>query len=61
MYIIYIRERYCFSLLCIFSKAIKNVEVHVDVQKRVLEFRGKFDNRCVSFIQFTFSSIVVIW
>ena len=41
MYIICIRERYYFSLLCKFIKAIKNVEVKVDVQEGSLGFRGK--------------------
>ena len=26
-----------------------------------LRFRGKFDNKCVTFIQFMFSSIVAVW
>ena len=33
----------------------------VDAQKRALRFIEKFDNRCVNFVQFTFSSIVVMW
>ena len=41
MYIIYIRERYYFSLVCTFNKAIKNFEVKVDVQKGALRFREK--------------------
>jgi hypothetical protein len=32
--IIYIRERYFFSLVCTFKKATKNFEVKVDEQKR---------------------------
>ena len=35
MYIVYIRVRDCFFLLCTFSKAIKNLEVKVDVEKGV--------------------------
>ena len=40
MYIVYIRERYCFSLVCTFQKAIKNFEVNVDSQKGAPRFRG---------------------
>jgi hypothetical protein len=29
--------------MCTFKKGIKNFEVHVDVQKGVLRFRGKYD------------------
>ena len=47
--------------MCKFRKAIKNVEGDVDVQKRALGFRGKVDNRYVSFMQFTFSSIIITW
>ena len=61
MYIVYIREGYYFSLVCTFKNAIKNVEVKVCVQKGALGFRERNDKRCVSSIQFTFSSIVVIW
>ena len=43
------------------EKAIKNFEVKVDAHKGILTFRGKIDNKCVGFIQFVFSSIVVIW
>ena len=42
------------------EKAIINLGVKVDVQKGALRFREKFDKRWVSFIQFMFSSIVVI-
>ena len=38
--------------MCTFRKAIKNFEVKVDVQKGALRFKGKFDNKCVGFIQF---------
>ena len=31
MYIVYIRERYYFSLLCTFRKAINKFEVNVNV------------------------------
>ena len=48
------------SLVCTSQKAIKFYEVEVDVQKGPLRFRGKVHNRCVSFIHFTFSSIVFI-
>ena len=30
-----------------------NFEVKVDVHKGALRFKGKSDNRCLSFIQFT--------
>ena len=60
MSITYIRERHYFFLVCTFKKAIKNDEVKADVQKRALGFRENFDNKCVSFIQFMFSFIVVI-
>ena len=48
MYIIYIRERHYFSPMWTFQKAIKNVEVKVDVQKGALSLRRKTDNRCTS-------------
>ena len=60
-YIVYIRERYCFYVVCTFKEAIKNVGVKVDLQKGAPRFRGKIDNRFVSFIQFIFSFIVVKW
>jgi len=40
-YIEYIRERYYFSIVCTSVKAIKNVEVKVDVQMGALGFREK--------------------
>ena len=53
-YIIYRKGRVFFpSLVCIFKKATKSFEVNVDSQKGGL--RENFDNRCASFIQFTFS------
>ena len=58
VYIVYIRERYYFSLVCTFKKAIKNVEVKVDVQKGPLGFRRKAENTFVSFIQFTFQPLL---
>ena len=37
-------------------------EVKVDVKKGALRFREKIDNRCASFVQFTFTSMInVIW
>lgn len=47
--------------MCTFRKVIKNDEEEVDVQKGALGFRGKFDNKFVSFIQFMISSIVIMW
>jgi hypothetical protein len=61
VYIIYITEKYYYFVVCTFEKAMKNVEVKVSVQKRALGFREKIDNKCVSSIHFTFTSIVVIW
>ena len=40
---------------------IEKFEINVDVQKRPLRFSQKFDNKCVSFIQFKFSSLLAIW
>ena len=54
------RERYYCFLVCTYEKAINIVEVKIDVQKRALRFREKTNNRCVSFIQLTLSSTVVI-
>jgi hypothetical protein len=55
VYVLHLRERYYFSLVCIFKKVIiLFFEVKVDVQKGVVRFREKFNTRCVSFIQFTF-------
>ena len=33
MYILYIRERCCFSLVCTSERVVKSYEVKVDVQK----------------------------
>ena len=46
VYIVYIREMYYFSLVCMFKKAIKIFEANVSVQKGALRFRENFDNRC---------------
>jgi len=62
MYIVYVWEMYCFSLVCTFRKAIKNFEVKVNVQKvEALRLRARFDNRCVNFIQSMFSYVIGIW
>ena len=37
-YIVYIREKVYFSLVCTFKKNIKNVKVNLDVQKGTLGF-----------------------
>ena len=58
--IIYVQERYYFPQMCTFRKDVKKFEVKVGVQKGPLMFTEFFDNRCVSFIQFTLT-IVVIW
>ena len=42
MYIVYRRERYYFSLVCTFKKAIKNFVVKVDVLKGAPRFREFF-------------------
>ena len=59
-YIIYIRVRCYLSLVCTFEKATKNLDVKVDVRKGALGFRGNTNNEGASFIQFTFSSIIII-
>ena len=60
MYKVYIRERYCFYVVCTLRKAIKDSQVKVDVQKRALKFREKqLDNRCLN--RFMFLSIVIKW
>jgi hypothetical protein len=50
--------------VCTFKRAIKNVQAKVDAQKGgtmgALGFKEKIGNRCVSSIQFNFSSIVII-
>ena len=48
-------------LLCTSRKAFLYFEGKVDVQKGGLRYREIFDNRCVSFIQFTFLSNIVMW
>jgi hypothetical protein len=54
-YIVYIRERYYFSLVSTFEKAIKNVEVTIDIQKVTkLKFEKTSDNRCGSPIQLSY-------
>ena len=61
MYIVHIRKRNSFSLVCTSRKAIKFSKVIVYVRTIGWpEFRANLDNRCVSFIQFMFSSIIVI-
>ena len=50
MYIVYIRERYYFSLVCTFKNAIKNSEVKIDVQKGASRIRENIDNRWTTFI-----------
>ena len=60
-YILYIREGYYFSLICTSERANNFFEVMVDVHKGFLRFREEIDYRCVNFIHFTFSFIVVIW
>jgi hypothetical protein len=57
VYVIYIRERYKFSLVCTFRMAIE-FNVKVGVQGGALRFRPKNNNRCSIFIETTFSSIV---
>ena len=42
MYIVYIRERYFFSLVCASREAMKFSEVEIDVQKGTLSFREFF-------------------
>ena len=44
-----------FVLVCTIVKGVKFLEPKADVLKRPLRFRGNFENRCVQFIQFTFS------
>ena len=39
--IVYIRERCYFSLVCTYTKAIKNYEVKIDVQKETLKHGEK--------------------
>ena len=60
MYIVYIRERHCFSLVCTSRKAIKKSNIKVDVQMGPYGLE-KLGNRCVNFIQSTFSYFFVTW
>ena len=46
--------------MCTFRKVVKSVEVKVDVQKGALGLEDYFDNRCVGFIRFAISYIVVM-
>ena len=41
MYIVCIREKYCFSLVCTFRKAIKICEVNIDSQKGFQDLEEK--------------------
>jgi hypothetical protein len=45
----------------VLAKVVKFFEVNIDVQKRALRVREKFDDRYICFIQFILSSVVVIW
>ena len=38
------------SLVCAFKKAIKNLEVKVDLQKGASRLENCFDKRCASFM-----------
>ena len=49
-----------FPLVCPFKKVVDFYEAKVEVPKGDLRFKEKNDNRCVGFIQFTFSSDVII-
>lgn len=65
--IIYISERFFFSIVLTRKKAIKNVEVKANVEVKVpkgvlgLKKKRKEKTRSATSIQFTFPSIVVIW
>ena len=51
MYIVYVRERYDFSLVCTLKKGVNFfLEVKVDVQEEALRFRRIMHNRYVNFI-----------
>ena len=50
MYIVFIRERYYFSLVHTFKRAIKKFVVKVVVQKGALLFRETIENIYASFI-----------
>lgn len=52
-------ERNYISLVCKFKKASTDVEGKVDIQKGALGFRGRVDNRCVTFIHLTYMVIVL--
>ena len=43
-----IRERYCFTLVCTFNKAFKNIKLMVDVQKGAIRVGNNIDNRCAT-------------
>ena len=47
--------------MCTSKKVIKFSKVKVDAKKRALRFRETIDNICVSFVHFTFLSIIIIW
>ena len=47
--------------MCTFRKDVKNLEVKVDLQFGALRFNEEVDNKCVSYIQFINSFVVVIW
>ena len=50
-----------FFLQRVHLERLLEFEVKVDVHKGAQRFKREVDNKCVSFIQFVFSSIVVIW
>ena len=54
MYIVYIKERHLFSLVCTIH--LERLLRKINVPNGALRFRDFFHNECVSFIQFTFSS-----
>jgi hypothetical protein len=59
VYIVCIRGRYSFSLVCTFNKAIKNFKVKVDVRKRALRLREKNENNFVSLITVCVHSLLL--
>ena len=64
MYVVDVRERCCFSSMCVFVNSIKFYELKVDVQKGpygLPKKKKRIGKREVSFLHFTLPCIVFMW
>jgi hypothetical protein len=50
VYVVYVREMHCFSVVCTYKMAIESVEVKLEVEKGGLRFKERNNNKHASFI-----------